>query len=173
VTWINYYGAASTFTYPCSGTHTYYGESIIHVSNGCGNRVWLHGTTTGGGASYCVNPGALAYGFTTIYEQILVSAAGAACDAGVQAKVEWTDYSVTQAACVDGATYTDYSVVGGTYQGVLNLNNLCNVRIWIHENPNGSGDAWCVSPGAFVSPNVNVPDTQIYISGNQAPCSAG
>jgi hypothetical protein len=191
VTWIDAYGATDTFTYACSGTQTYYGEDIVDITNGCGYRVWAHQYTDGSGASYCVNPGALAYGFTADFEQILVSENGAACDAGAESTVGWgnainynTVEDVTQASCVDGATYTDYlfSSTGSSYLGVEDLPDACNTRIWIHENSDGSGDAFCVSPGESVN-SLSPPygnwaneyglGEQIQVTANQAPCSAG
>jgi hypothetical protein len=190
VTFVDAYGS-DTFTYSCSGAHTYYSEDISYVSNSCGYRVWLHSSAGGANPSYCINPGAIAYGFGGGFVQFLVTEQGAACDAGVESTVGWgnevsysTVESVTQAACVDGQTYTNYlySSTGSSYLGVEDLPNKCNTRIWIHENADGSGPAFCVSPGATVtslgsaygvwSAEYGIGD-QIQVSGNQAPCSAG
>jgi hypothetical protein len=137
--------------------------------------VWLHGTTTGGGASYCVNPGALAYGFTTIYEQILVSASGAACDAGANVKVTWwanpfsgNNLVTVPYNCVDGSTATAYSSQYQSYEDVDGIANACNVRIWLHGNVDGSGGSYCVSPGANVQGIFDpsqLPYLQVSISG--------
>ena len=55
ITWVTYTGSYS-HTYSCSGTATYYGWDVSYVSNGCGDRVWLHAQENGSGAAYCVTP---------------------------------------------------------------------------------------------------------------------
>jgi hypothetical protein len=166
VEWVSDTGTY-THTYPCSGTATHGGWYVDYVNSGCGDRVWLHGTLSGGGASYCINPRAEAYGFSVAYEQVQFSGTAAtACDAGTEFKVVW----VTQTPfgesypCVDG-----YTATADAY--VLDVQNSCNTRIWIHANPDGSGGAVaCISPGGtWDGPE----GTQVQVTANQAPCSAG
>lgn len=173
-TWVTSYGS-DTFTYACTGnsTHTYYGENISHVTNGCSTRVWLHANTDGSGATYCINPGATAYGFTRTYEQFLISTNGAACDAGQEVPAEWAGIW-TNYDCVDGSTHVLQYF--GSYEFLDEIDNFCNVRVWAHQNPNGSGATLCISPGTTVT-NINLNYStefdQFLISSNQAPCSAG
>lgn len=189
VTWVTLYGS-HTQTYSCSGTQTYSGWDVAYVSNGCGGRVWLHGTTSGGGAAYCVNPGAIAYGAIGGYKQFLVSGNPVACDANVQLSPGWVDSPIlptalvgTTAICVDGQPYNLY-YDGQPFPGywwLFQIVNKCNTRIWIHGNSNGSGNSYCISPGAtYTWENANGNSwnggnggEQFVVSGNQAPCSAG
>lgn len=168
VEWVSDTGTY-THTYPCSGTATYSGWYVDYVSNGCGDRVWLHQTLSGGGSNpYCVNPGAEAYGFSGDYEQVQFSGtAVTACDAGTKFTVAWTleEPWVEQYDCADGYTVS----TGGS---VLTVVNKCNTRIWVHENPDGSGGAVaCVSPG--VTWGDDGKGLQVQVTANQAPCSAG
>jgi hypothetical protein len=185
VQWVSDIGTYSQ-TYSCSGTATHEADGLTwyvdYVSNGCGDRVWLHANTDGSGASYCINPGAVAYGAIGSYRQAQFSGtATSACDAGTDTQVTWSDYASTPYSCVDGFTATDYNV--NTWEGILEIINRCNTRIWVHEGPDGKGDAWCVDPAAGGNPNDptvwsepgagDTPDTQFQITANQAPCAAG
>jgi hypothetical protein len=170
VEWVSDIGAY-THTFSCSGTATHQQSGlswyVTYVSNGCGDRVWLHGTIGGGGATYCVNPGAIAYGFSGDFQQVeLGTANGAACDAGAEFKVVWVTQTPFEESypCVDG-----YTATADAY--VLDVQNSCNTRIWIHANPDGSGGAVaCISPGGtWGGPE----GTQVQVTANQAPCSAG
>lgn len=177
VEWVSDIGTY-TQTYSCSGTATHQADGLTwyvdYVNSGCSDRVWLHGTLSGGGASYCINPGAEAYGLGDYQQVQLGTANGAACDAGVEFKVVW----VTQEpfdesySCVDG-----YTASAGAY--VFDVYNNCNTRMWIHVNPDGSGGAVaCISPGAAweageEGQNNDELGTQVQVTANQAPCSAG
>jgi hypothetical protein len=173
-------------TYGCeSGNHTYNGTSgyyVAYVSNGCGYRLWLHGTLSGGGASYCVNPWALAYGISGSYEQFQAGTNPYDCDSGTQMSVTWSDYDGKQYYttspyyCHDGDHYNLWNGSDSRYYQVDTVTNTCNVRIWLHENPDGSGNAYCISPNTTVGiypGQVGPFYEQFQISGNQAPCSAG
>ncbi len=173
-TWVSSY-SSNTLSYSCTAgaTHTYYSENIAYVHSGCGTRVWLHQYTDGSGASYCINPGATAYGFARAFDQLQVTSNALACDNTSFANVAW-DGDWTNYNCIDGAWHTEYDP-GLYYLHVSDINNHCNVRIWLHANPNGSGNSLCVNPGATLS-HVNILNgifMQFQISGNQAPCSAG
>lgn len=172
VTWVTLYGS-HTQTYSCSGTQTYNGWDVAYVSNGCGGRVWLHAQTNGGGATYCVNPGAIAYGAIGNYEQILVSGTQAECDAGAEDQVQWSDGAITPYSCVDGFTANDYNPVAGGWAYILKLTNNCNVRVWLHDNPAGTGAIACVSPHAIYTSGSQPQGVQFQMTANQAPCSAG
>jgi hypothetical protein len=181
IEWVTDYGGA-TRTYPCTGTDTYNGTSgwyVAYVSNGCGDRVWLHAELGGGGASYCVNPGAVAYGFTASYEQILASATTGACDSSANVSVQWSDgenFNTTLYKCVDGSWATDYSTPFGFYEYANDITNKCNVRVWLHQDATGGGASYCISPGQEVYEPTAGSVTQfdqVLISSNQAPCSAG
>jgi hypothetical protein len=168
VEWVSDTGTY-TQTYACSGTATHSGWYVDYVSNGCGDRVWLHQTLSGGGSNpYCINPGAEAYGLSHDYEQVQFSGTAAtACDAGTDFQVGWVTQTgwVEPYSCVDG-----YTVSASAY--VLTVQNNCNTRIWIHVNPDGSdGAVACVSPNTTWSGNEL--GTQVQVTANQAPCSAG
>jgi hypothetical protein len=177
VIWINSESATSTFTYSCSaGAQTYYGENVDQVSNGCSDRVWIHEDTNGDGTPYCINPGALAYAFSTTVDFTQVEPSGSStspCDAGAELEAEWIGEP--------GGTYQSYPCSDGyatSYGGeeplVAWVDNTCNTRVWVH-NPSGVALA-CVSPySTFTTSAVQFGDSpvEIQISGNQAPCSAG
>ena len=74
-------------------------------------------------------------------------------------------------------TYTGYPCNGGAdYQliqlsipSVAGVNNECSVRVWLHQNSNGSGYGLCISPHA----NVSVPRLvyrQLQVTVNTAAC---
>jgi hypothetical protein len=185
VTWINSEDATTTMTYACSaGIQTYYGENVLEVSgNGCGDRIWMHQYTDGDGNSYCINPGAITYGFSAKYgdfEQVEPTGNQADCDANTEMYTLWNNEgSDTDSYCIDGYTTTDpYHGPGGGSFYIMQLYDTCNVRIWIHNLSGGA--VACVSPagyGSAASSYTNIPVTapaqQFQISGNQAPCSAG
>lgn len=167
--------SSSSRTYPCTGTDTYNGSNgwyVAYVSNGCHNRVWLHGDLNGDGASYCVNPGAITYGAIGSYEQILVSGTQTACDYGVQGQVQWIGEAGEQTQpfqCIDGATLTGPSPLLISW-----IDNPCQVRIWIHD-PNGNA-IQCVNPhSTYTTTAIQFGDgpVEFQITANQAPCSAG
>ena len=173
VTWVTAV-SSQTLTYNCSaGTHTYSGDWVNHASNGCSTRVWFHQYANGSGSSYCLNPGAITYGFGGTYTQILVTNNTAACDAGSDVYPSW-DGDSTQYTCVQGATHTLYDQTG-TPIWLVSVKNSCNTRVWLHQNTNGSGGSLCVNPnGSWTLTNYyGTYYYQLQISGNQAPCSAG
>jgi hypothetical protein len=166
VTWVTYTGSYS-HTYSCSGTATYYGWDVSYVSNGCGDRVWLHAQENGGGAAYCVNPGAQAYGAIGNYEQIFISTNPLPCDYGVKGQVAWEGQTsfVQTFVCSDGYTNNQSpQLVGAVY-------NPCQVRIWVHDS---RGNAiQCVTPHStyqMTAQQFTEGPVQFQISYNQAPC---
>jgi hypothetical protein len=188
VEWISDIGSSGSFTYPCtSGTHTYNPNTttyyVSYVSDNCGGRVWLHALPDGSGNSYCISPGDVAYGFTSSFRQILVSTNQFSCDDGVQLTAGWSDgqslVDQVPAYCTTGQPYTDYTTpISGPgpvgYLYLFYLTNKCHVRIWAHENPDGSGGSYCISPGTtFHITDAPFQATQFIPTANQAPCSAG
>ena len=169
VTWVTDLGTYS-HTYSCSGTETHDGWDVAYVSNGCGGRVWLHGQTNGGGASYCVSPGAITYGIGS-YEELLVSGNKLPCDSGVEGTVAWQGpqslFDQTY-VCSDGYTDNESPYLVGV------VVNPCQSRIWIHGS---SGNAiQCVSPHTKYSTTAkqfSLGPVEFQITANQAPCSAG
>jgi hypothetical protein len=47
--------------------------------------------------------------------------------------------------------------------------NNCDVRIWLYQNPGGSGYNLCVSPGQYKA--LNRIYARLWISSNTSPCS--
>lgn len=164
-------GESHTFSYSCTNsTHTYGGDEINSVSNGCGTRVWLHGNLNGSGAAYCINPGAIAYNFGTGFVQFQITTNGAACDAGHDVIAAW-EGAYTNYDCVDGSTHIESQ--DGYDEFLSEIDNDCNVRVWIHENSDGSGAAVCISPGEVLT-DINLDfDVEFYqfqVSANQDSC---
>jgi hypothetical protein len=179
VTWVSTYGSNSQ-TYSCSGgAQISPGDNVSKVSNGCGGRIWLHQYysepgNAGYGNSYCINPGAVAYGFSPQYgdmTQVQPTVNAATCDSGTVVWVQWTNGESQRYSCVEGFWTTSLP------DAVLSLTNTCNTRIWVHENAGGGGITACVSPahypGNTFDNNAVPPMAQFQISYNQAPCSAG
>jgi hypothetical protein len=198
VGWTLYQGSGTVqYTYSCSGGAVADGgDAVVYVSNGCSDRVWLHEYTDGSGNSYCVNPGAVSYaspgdggvpiGGPLGFEQAEPTGNSSACDAGSSVAVNWVDtdtnneswYQDSSYSCVDGQTHTAYDPNNGGdwYYDVDSITNNCNVRVWLHANLNGSGNAVCIDPGAFLGiwpGEVGPLYFQVQITANQAPCSAG
>lgn len=46
--------------------------------------------------------------------------------------------------------------------------NNCNVRVWLNQNPNGTGYNFCISPGDTV--NINRTFSEVSITGNTSRC---
>jgi hypothetical protein len=46
--------------------------------------------------------------------------------------------------------------------------NNCNVRVWLNENPNGTGYNFCISPGDTV--NIHRTFSEVSITGNTSRC---
>lgn len=199
MTWVNSYGSANV-SYACKAgaTYSYYGEDAARVSNGCDVRVWVNENANGSGPNYCINPGATAYGFNPSFpaggdfESVWVSSNPAACDAGAQAGTTWyigagqyLEVSAFPVDCVQGTRANNQffsGTTGSSWLDLLGLQNKCNTRIWVNKNADGTGNNICVSPGqtfdALDSPwaewvDSDGPGESIWVSANQAPCSAG
>jgi hypothetical protein len=168
VTWVSLY-TKTTITYGCdTGAHTHNGDTIQFIANNCGGRAWLHQYTNGGGGVYCVNPGAIASGFSQGHQQILTTTNPNICVSSLT-YVTWNGGNSTQYNCIQGAIHT-YSNFIGDYFPIENLENHCNIRVWLHQNPNGTGAELCVSPyGRYVNDWYTAYD-QFQMSANQAPC---
>ena len=205
VTWIDSYGS-TTQSYSCSGAPSVQpGLNVDKVSNDCGTRVWLHQSysepgNVGAGNSYCINPGAVAYAFSTTvdFEQVQPTSNRAACDvtssgSPVQVTPTWWNGVYDQysqgtsfpADCTQGNKYwaaDSFALPGeAAWYYLLYLTNSCNTRIWVHQYQNGDGASYCISPGARYDATTGAGFTweqayggeQILISSNQSPCSAG
>jgi hypothetical protein len=193
VIWISPESTTTTITYACSaGIQTYYGENVDEIkNNGCSDRVWMHQYTDGDGNSYCVNPGAITYGFSYKYgdfAQVEPTTNPFDCDNTTKFGFEWSaggilnpgSSSVLYSYCQDGYTDTNPDPLGyGGYDTLLAVDNTCNTRIWVHEL-NGTALA-CVSPVGYAPANGwdntggtgGIPAQQYQVTANQAPCSAG
>lgn len=196
--------------YACTTGQTNQGGSVVvYVDNGCSGRVWLHANTDGSGDAYCINPGAQAYsspqsvgaGLTFpgagYFEQASYNAANTnACDSGTRVTTNWFNGIYNQnttgtsypANCIQGTTYwaaNPFSVpLAPPWYYLLTLTNTCNTRIWVHQNQDGTGAAYCISPAGWASDKYdattgaafnweqNYGGEQIQISANQAPCYA-
>lgn len=74
--------------------------------------------------------------------------------------------------CVWGDT-TNWNATNGLPAEQLELINDTGVRVWLHQNPDGSGWADCFNWGAmFVLGGRDISAGNLYISNNQALCSA-
>jgi hypothetical protein len=156
---------------------------VTYVSNGCGDRVWLHGTITGGGATYCVNPGAIAYGFSGDFQQAEFSGTSQLpCDYNsngtpYEGKVEWVNPALSVVVepipCIQGYTSPDGS--GGFGDNLVEeIVNSCNTRIWVHDS--GGNAIYCVSPYSAYGTTVQqygLGPVELQVTANQAPCAAG
>ena len=104
------------------------------------------------------------------------AAEAASAAARVPAQTARTNYAVvswyaeppsaTGYPCNGGA---DYQLPGGITPIIAGVHDECSVRVWLHQNSNGSGYGFCVSPGA----NVSVPGRayhQLQITVNTAAC---
>jgi hypothetical protein len=185
VEWITPDMVVVSATYSCSGgAQTDLGYAVEYVSNGCSDRVWLHEDTSGGGGTYCINPGAEVYGFGIDelyfgygFEQVEPTNNGAACDAGVTFGIAWADGSSGPYECVDGYNVYDGSASGYAY--VLAVTNTCNTRIWIHLSYTATSAAVaCISPGSTWNYGTNGQNDgtlggSVLVTANQAPCAAG
>lgn len=170
--------------YSCTtGSTTEGGYPVTFVDNLCPNRMWVHQDTNGGGASYCVNPGAQAYdqpatrngtleynGNYFLQASYSTTNSSLPCDSGALTGVLWSDGSAPSFECFDTFTAIDPNVtppVPGT-GWVFELKNNCNVRIWLHEKndgkspPGGSGASYCISPGDWASLDGPSPDPGNY-----------
>jgi hypothetical protein len=168
-TWADTVYSTRTFTYTCDAvTHTYNGNGLLSINNNCGDRIWLHEDLNGGGAqTYCVNPGATASGFSEIFTQFQITNNPNACDTNGAVYVNWDGVN-TQYNCVQGASHT--LTQNGVNIWIQSMQNHCNTRVWLHANPNGSGNAYCVNPfGAYTADAYNS-YYQFSISANQALC---
>jgi hypothetical protein len=141
--------------------------------------VWLHGTTSGGGAAYCVNPGAIAYGAIGTYKQAQFSGTSQLpCDYGVQGKSAWVGPGgvvYQNFECVDGFTESNGGInpLGSTLL-ISGIYNPCQTRIWMHD-ANGNAVA-CVDPHSTyytTAEQLGEGPVEFQITFNQAPCSAG
>ena len=103
-------------------------------------------------------------------------AGAASASARVPALAARTNYAVvswyseppssTGYPCNGGA---DYQLPGGLTTIIAGIHDECSVRVWLHQNSNGSGYGFCISPGA----NVSVPARtyhQLQITVNTAAC---
>ena len=52
---------------------------------------------------------------------------------------------------------------------VIGVKNNCSVRMWLHGNPNGTGAALCISPGALAF--VTGTWRQWQVTSNTLPCN--
>jgi hypothetical protein len=82
--------------------------------------------------------------------------------------VKWNSEppSATAYPCNGGA---DYQLIQTSIPSVLGVINECSVRVWLHQNSNGSGYGFCISPHA----NVGVPARvyrQLQVTVNTAAC---
>jgi hypothetical protein len=104
------------------------------------------------------------------------AAAAAPAVAGSPALTARTNYAVvswyseppsaTGYPCNGGA---DYQLPGSLTPIIAGVHDECSVRVWLHQNSNGSGYGFCISPGADVS----VPGRtyhQLQITVNTAAC---
>jgi hypothetical protein len=168
VTWVSLY-TKTTITYGCSsGAHSHNGDTIQFIANSCGDRVWLHQYTNGGGGVYCVNPGAIASGFSQGHQQFQTTANPNIC-VGALTYVTWSGQYSTQYNCIQGATHT-FGDQYGNYFPIVSLENHCNVRIWLHENANGTGATHCVTPYGNYGNDYYNSYNQLQMSADQAPC---
>jgi hypothetical protein len=103
-------------------------------------------------------------------------AGAASASARVPALAARTNYAVvswyseppssTGYPCNGGA---DYQLPGALTPIIAGVHDECSVRVWLHQNSNGSGYGFCISPGA----NVSVPAKtyhQLQITVNTAAC---
>jgi len=68
-------------------------------------------------------------------------------------------------ACNGGATHT---VSAGAALEELSGRNNCSVRVWLHQNPDGSGRALCIRPHSLAT--LKRAYRQIQITHNTATC---
>ncbi len=166
-------GGAEELSFYCSeiGTSTI-GGNALEVYNPCGTRVWLHYYDLSNNHiyAYCVNPGgALAYDFSYPYSDLQVSSNPEPCDYEHTFMGNWdNELHITE------DTYGCEMGVVTTLPGssVISVNSGCNFRIWLHQHDDGTGNAYCLSPGLYNSFNYGA-YWQIQETYNQTPCSAG
>jgi hypothetical protein len=96
------------------------------------------------------------------------SAPAQAARASSYAIVGWISEppSYTAYLCTKGA---DYQLIQLSIPSVASVANECSWRVWLHQNSNGSGYGFCVSPGANVAVPVKV-YRQLQVTANGAAC---
>jgi hypothetical protein len=144
---------------------------VIAAANGCGTRIWIHQNPDGSGWSYCISP----YTYTTVPgwaywpEQILVSANTAGCGAGSIA-TKFTLYG-TQGDADTGCIGGSHGISEPGLFGVTAAANGCGTRVWLHQNSDGSGWSYCISPYTYTTvPGWAYWPLQLLVSSNTASC---
>jgi hypothetical protein len=178
----------------CSDPGTYdQSGSAVEVYNPCSTRVWVHYYSGSSVETYCVNPGGgLAYdlpirwaGGDTSDLQITTNTAPCyAANASFQ--IAWlASCSLCFPAwdlksCQMGQTFTNKGEwVYAVWNNETSTNEgpgTCNVRIWVHEYDNGTGNAACIDPGGVIPASEGYRSPvywQVDVTNVQAPCSAG
>jgi hypothetical protein len=74
--------------------------------------------------------------------------------------------SYTAYPCTAGA---DYQLIQTSIPSVASVANECSWRVWLHQNSNGSGYGFCISPGANPVIPVKV-YRQLQVTVNRAAC---
>jgi hypothetical protein len=74
--------------------------------------------------------------------------------------------SYTAYPCTAGA---DYQLIQTSIPSVASVANECGWRVWLHQNSNGSGYGFCISPGANPKIPVKV-YRQLQVTVNRAAC---
>jgi hypothetical protein len=167
---------------PCTTPGTFwYPGAAQEVYNPCGGRVWVHYISGSAVATFCVNPGGLAYDLPITWQpgdstNIQLTSNTARCDAGNGFEL-YTLVGVGTTPLPSPYNCTNYGAIPETNSWIYLVQPYdCNTRIWLHQNPDGTGNSLCIGPPGLhdsVGPFTEDEYQQALTTNVQAPCSAG